>query len=408
MGVHRGPRMRARLQGARARRLVSLAVAIVVLNAVPAAAAPGWSITASPNPIGTQQTYLDAISCAGPANAIRCFAVGSYITAAGTVRTLIERWNGTSWAIVASPNRPGAISNALVGVSCTSANSCFAVGNSLATVSSPAVTLVERWNGLGWTIVASPNGPGATGSFLHAISCVGPSRCFAVGIYKSGATAGATLIERWTGTTWVISPSPNRAGSAFDTLDGVSCVPNGTGVSCFAVGNYSASPTGDVFYSLTERWGAGGWSVVPSPNVSGKYKTALDSVSCTSPTACMAVGVWQHAPGASVAEKWNGKTWTITPVQNFVGWTFSQLNSVSCLSASNCFAVGSWASGTPTQTLVAHWNGTAWIPIASPSPTGSLGSNLTGISCVAAKCLASGSARKPPTGASATLTERNF
>jgi len=399
--------MRAGSQGARARRLVSLAVAIVVLNAVPAAAAPGWSITASPNPTGAQQTYLDAISCFGPATAARCFAVGSFITTAGTVRTLIERWNGTSWATVPSPNRTGAISNALVGVSCTSATNCFAVGNSQATISSPPVTLVERWNGLGWTIVPSPNSPGATGSFLHAISCVGANRCFAVGTYKSGSTSGATLIERWTGTTWLISPSPNRSGSAFDTLDGVSCVPTATSLSCFAVGNYSASPTDDVFFTLTERWGAGGWSVVPSANVSG-YKTALSSVSCTSPSQCMAVGVWQHAPGASMAEKWNGKTWTITPVQNFAGWTFSHLDSVSCITATNCFAVGSWSDGTPSKTLVANWNGTTWKPIASPSPVDSNGSNLTGISCVGAKCLASGSAQKPPTRASATLTERNF
>ena len=400
--------MGLRSRRARARRLLSIAVAFVVLGALPAGAVPGWSITPSTNPVGAKQTYLDGVSCTGPITAIRCFAVGSYITSQGAVRTLIEHWNGAQWTIIASPNRAGAISNALVGVTCPSPTSCFAVGNSQATPTSPAVTLIERWNGLGWAIVASPNAPTSTDSFLHAVSCVGPNRCFAVGSYKSGGTAGSTLIERWTGTAWVLTPSPNKPGAAINTLDGVSCVPDGAGVSCFAVGSWSTTTAGNVFFTLTERFGVGGWAVVPSPNVGGRYKSALESVSCTSPTACIAVGVWQHAPGASLSEKWNGRAWTIAPVQNFAGWTFSQLDSVSCVNAASCFAVGSWAIGAPTKTLVAHWNGTAWTPVPSPNPAGSLGSNLAGISCIGVKCSTVGSAQKPPTGASATLTERNF
>jgi hypothetical protein len=401
--------MGRRARRARARCLVVITVVFVVLGAAPAGSAVGWSIGPSPNPVGATQTYLDAIACTGPATTVSCFAVGSYIGAQGTVKTLIERWNGTQWKIVASPNRVGAISSTLVGVTCASAASCFAVGNSQATPTAPAITLVERWNGLSWTVVPSPNPPSATGSFLHAVSCVGPNRCFAVGSYKSGGTAGSTLIERWTGTAWVIVPSPDRSGSASNTLDGVSCVPNGTNVSCFAVGSWTTTTAGKVFYTLTERWGAGGWAVVPSPNVGGDQRSALESVSCTSPTSCVAVGFWQHTPGASLAEKWDGSTWTITPVPNFTGWTFSRLNSVSCLSATNCFAVGSWAIGSPIQTLVARWNGVRWTPVSSPNPTGSYGSTLAGISCVGGgKCWAAGSARTPPTGSSKTLTERNF
>ena len=122
----------------------------------------------------------------------------------------------------------------------------------------------------------------------------------------------------------------------------------------------------------------------------------------------MAVGVWQHTPGASLAERWDGKTWTITPVQNFIGWTFSQLNSVSCLSASNCYAVGSWAIGSPNKTLVADWNGTGWTPVSSPNPTGAYGSTLAGISCSAAGSAGRGLGPAAPAGTSKTLTERNF
>ena len=398
--------MGARAQRGWPRRLLAAAGAIVMLAAVPAGAATGWSIVASPNPVGATQTYLDAVACTGPATTVRCFAVGSYISAQGTVKTLIERWNGTQWAIVASPNRVGAISNSLVGVTCASATSCFAVGNSQATLKSPAITLVERWNGISWTIAPSSNAPNATGSFLHAVSCVGLNRCFAVGNYTSAGTAGSTLIERWTGTQWLIVPSPNKPSAAINTLDGVSCVPLGTGVSCFAVGNWATTVTGSVFYTLTVRLGAGGWAIVPSPNPSGK--SALGSVSCTSASSCVAVGFWQHSPGASLAERWNGSSWTVTPVPNFTGWTFSRLDSVSCPSATNCVAVGTWAAGSPNRTLVAHWNGVSWQDIPSPNPTGSSGSTLAGVSCAGGGCWAVGSARRPPSGASTTLTERNF
>lgn len=394
----------------RARRLASGAAVAILLGAVPAAAASGWSITPSANPTGAQQSYLDGVACTGPTS-VHCFAVGSYVTVQGVVRTLIERWNGSSWTIVASPNRTGAVANALVGVACASATSCFAVGNSQATPTAPALTLIERWDGVAWKIVSSPNKSGATGNLLHEVSCVGPNRCFAVGDYTSAGTAGSTLIERWNGTAWAIAPSPNKSGAALSTLAGVSCVATGLGISCFAVGNWSANSSGTPYFTLTERFNGTGWVVVSSPNVSGQYKTALNAVSCTSASSCIAVGVWEHSPGASVSEHWNGTAWKIVPVPNPPGWTFSRLDSVSCPSATSCVAVGSWSSGSGALvTLVTHWNGTAWTVVPSPNPSGSAGSSLAGVSCVGAKCSAAGSYLKPVGGGipSVTLTERNF
>jgi hypothetical protein len=394
---------------ARAGRFVSIATVGIMAFSVPAAAAGAWKIVPSPNPTGARQTYLDGVSCVGPTY-VRCFAVGSYIDAQGVVRTLTEWWNGVSWKIVASPNRAGAISNTLVAVSCTTVTSCFAVGNSQATPTSPALTLIERWNGSTWAIVPTPNVLQATGNFLHGISCLGLNVCFAVGDYKSAGTYGSTLIERWNGSTWSIVPSPNKAGAVLNTLSGVSCTFDSLGLRCFAVGNWSTSKSGSPYFTLTERWTGSGWVVVASPNVGGQYKSALNGVSCTSPSSCIAVGVWEHSPGASLAERWNGSTWTIVPVANPAGWTFSRLNAVSCVSATNCFAVGSWKSGTaPGATLITHWNGTGWTVVTSPNPTGSLGSALAGVACVGAKCTAAGTYAKPTTGApSATLIERNF
>ena len=391
---------------ARARWAAAIAIVGLVAGALPAGAAGGWSIATAAVPTGASQVYLDGVSCTG-ATSLNCYAVGSYVTSKGTVKTLIEHSTGTAWKIVTSPDRTGAVASALVSVSCASAVSCFAVGNSQASPTSPALTLIERWNGKSWTIASSPDAAHATGNYLEGVSCVSALRCFAVGDYTSGGTAGSTLIERWNGTAWTITPSPNRQGSAVDQLAGVSCT--GAAItSCFAVGQWASTTSGSALFTLTERFNGSAWVVVASPNVGGQYRTSLNDVSCTSAKFCLAVGVWQHSPGASVSERWNGTAWTIFNVPNHAGFTFSQLNSVSCASPTNCMAVGSWTTGgAPGSTLVAHWNGTAWSLVYSPNPTNSQGSSLAAVSCVALKCSATGSVVTPSLGATA-LAERNF
>ena len=72
----------------------------------------------------------------------------------------------------------------------------------------------------------------------------------------------------------------------------------------------------------------------------------MNGVSCTSATACTAVGILIGYVGpilAPVAEAWNGTSWTIqnTPTPSGAGYP-SQFNAVSCTSATACRAVGSY------------------------------------------------------------------
>ena len=76
------------------------------------------------------------------------------------------------------------------GVSCTSATNCFAVG-ATGQPFGPSYTLVERWNGTRWAIVRSAKPTGATSSALYGVSCISTRSCFAVGYSSEG-----TLIER--------------------------------------------------------------------------------------------------------------------------------------------------------------------------------------------------------------------
>ena len=132
----------------------------------------------------------------------------------GRNNTLVQHWDGTSWSILTSPNPPGATISQLAGVSCSSTTNCVAVGRyttstgASAADSGPFATLVEQWNGTTWSIVASPNPSGATFARLDRVSCTATDNCMAIGV-SSPTIAGTdvALAERWNGTAWSIVPS---------------------------------------------------------------------------------------------------------------------------------------------------------------------------------------------------------
>jgi hypothetical protein len=238
-----------------------------------------WTIVPSPNAgPASASNGLSGVSCV---SGRFCAAVGNINVSQNIVKTLIESWNGTRWAVVPSPNRPHArLLDGLNSVSCVSARSCTAVG------SAGVKTLIETWNGTAWSIVPSPNGPAAGGeSILDGISCVSASACTAVGY------AGAkSLVESWNGTAWSIVPSPNEGPTdAFDRLDGVSCT---SARSCAAVGSFSYLVRHrDTYRTLAESWNGTSWAVVPSPSgAHGIAANFLLGVSCASAVMCSAVG----------------------------------------------------------------------------------------------------------------------
>jgi hypothetical protein len=80
---------------------------------------------------------------------------------------------------------------------------CVAVG-----ISGPhapaAPTLVEQWNGSSWASVPSPNPAAADYSDLHGVHCLTVTNCWAVGDWSNSADTFHVLIEKWNGTAWTI------------------------------------------------------------------------------------------------------------------------------------------------------------------------------------------------------------
>src|SRR5215472_7610009 len=118
-----------------------------------------WTRVASPSPARDAEFGAVAAVPSGAA-----WAVGDYVKG-GNSLTLAEHWNGTAWAQTPSQNPAGASGGSfLSGVAASSSTSAWAAGYySLGiTPGSATRTLMERWTGSGWTRVASPN-PDASG-----------------------------------------------------------------------------------------------------------------------------------------------------------------------------------------------------------------------------------------------------
>jgi GH25 family lysozyme M1 (1,4-beta-N-acetylmuramidase) len=339
--------------------------------AAPAGADSSWVVASSQNP-GSQDNELQNVSCA---SSTFCVGVGNTDTS-----TLIETFDGTSWTTSAGLSGPsGSAQNQLLGVSCTSASFCVAVGSYEAESGDESglnQDLIEMWNGTSWSD-ASVNP--YSDDTLVGVSCTSASFCVAVGNYKDSDSYDQVFVETWDGTSWTSSVGADTSSTVANYVEGVSCTSTSF---CMAVGY-----TGRNADTLAESFDGTSWSLnLPldpgeSPNLYG--------VSCTSVSFCMAVGYTYDSTSGlndTLAESFDGTSWTTSPSVDSDG-NDGQLQGVSCTSASFCMAVGYDASNS--QTLAETFDGTSWT-LSLPLNPGSGSNSLLGVTCTSASCVADG------------------
>jgi hypothetical protein len=351
---------------------------------VPADASSGWSLQPSPHPAAWIVSSLNGVVCL---TAHDCVAVGSYQSGSGfsqAERALVERWDGKRWTVVPTPAvRRFAL---LYSVSCTAPGFCMATGWRA------GGSLMERWNGTKWSVVPSPNRPRLPYAvvFMFGVSCRTSKDCFAVGVYYGGY-GQYTQIEHWDGTRWSLVPSANAPPDPTPGSEvlGISCT---SGTACVAVGNSggeaAAQPTSQ-FRPLAEQWNGTQWQLMPTvPKVGG----VLQGVKCTSNTNCFAVG--GTAADKSLIERWDGTTWTVAPSPNRSH--DNTLHAIKCVSATDCLAVGgqalpSFRGNSFGSPLIEHWNGTAWSIVPHHGSTSIGNGYLSGVACTTTQnCIAVG------------------
>jgi hypothetical protein len=308
-----------------------------------ASCASGWVLQQRAGP-GT----LGSVAAISPRAA---WAVGSRPDAEGFPVTLAERWNGTGWAVVPTPDPPAPLppspADVLDAVTAVSASDAWAVGGAGEMSGQMAAGLAEHWNGSRWTAVSVPRLN--QGGQLEGVAAVSADEVWAVGAGGVTSANGPQVAYalRWDGRRWssVAVPQPGE----FRGLTAVTRIP-GTD-ALWAVGFQRARP-GAPYRPMIDYWNGARWSVAAAPAVG-----SLNDVTALGPDDAWAVG------GDTIL-RWNGIRWSQVPVNSGV-----QLAGVTALTPGDAWAVG---DGT-----ILRWNGTTWQSASWPHPAGAVLSAVT-------------------------------
>jgi hypothetical protein len=316
-----------------------------------------WRQVASPSPGGRGGSWLNSVAAPSSGSA---WAVGSY-NHGNVSRNLAEHWNGTAWQAVPIPGRGATMS--LNSVAALPSGEAWAVGYH-DSGNAPAM-VAYHFNGAAWRPAQTQKPAGSAGNALNGVAAVSDGSAWAVGTsYRHGRPA-RTLIEHWNGTGWTQVPSPSPARGGYNTLASVAVL---SATNAWAVGNDSTGVTssGAKYHPLIEHWNGTAWQVMPGPRLTGADSspyTGLGSVAATAPMDVWAAGSYcSQAHGLQpLIEHWNGTAWSRVTIPDPASSDATWLTGVTATSATSAWAVG-WYNNNLTHysPLIEHWNGKAW------------------------------------------------
>lgn len=240
----------------------------------------------------------------------------------------------------------GGSDNELDGVAAISASNVWAVGSYYGGTAER--TLIEHWNGIAWKVIPSPN-HGTSSNYLSGVAATSASNVWAVGTYYVSGV-NRTLIEHWNGTAWKLLKSPNR-GTSDNQLVGVAVTSSS---DAWAVGH---DVSGSANETLIEHWNGTSWSIKTSPNPAGtSHDNYLTGVAATSATNAWAVGTFNvSGHEQTLIEHWNGSAWAVQPSPDPAGGAAgNDLHAIAATSSTNAWAVGEYWAGAEYVPLALH------------------------------------------------------
>jgi hypothetical protein len=291
-----------------------------------------------------RRVVVTLTACSVIAAATGALPAGAFSLVPG--KTLIERWNGSTWSKTTSPSPAGG--DVLNGVDAVGPSDAWAVGQH--GKGSAAHPLLERWSGSTWAVVQSDATPG--GSWLDDVAMITASDGWAVGHGAFGQD-GQPIVMHWDGAKWLLAADPSVPGGELRSVDGFA--PD----DLWAVGDAGGA-------TLTEHWDGTEWKVVNSP--SGAGMSTLHGITVIAPDDAWAVGSAQQSgrtPKALI-EHWDGTKWSIVKSTSLPG---SELRAVSARASDDVFAAGdSMNAKGCLRTLVLRWTGSGWKQMTTPNP----------------------------------------
>ncbi len=215
---------------------------------------------------------------------------------------------------------------------------------------------------------------GAMGRASRRVVILVAAGVLAVGLGGMAATGAAAAVPTTGQASAAVTLSSNPV------LFGVSAVSRS---DAWAVGRQNST---GVFKTLILHWNGAAWSKVKSPSPSLSDAELL-GVSAVSGSNAWAVGWYWNRTGTATETlilHWNGTAWTQVkspnPSSNPPYTPANSLDGVSARSGSDAWAVGNYDHNGVSEALIVHWNGTAWTQVKSPTAPRYTDFGLTGVS----------------------------
>ena len=206
---------------------------------------------------------------------------------------VLWHWDGHQWAYQASATK-GSVG--LVGSACASADDCWAVGGQfVGKLGNQSVGVIVHYDGKSWS---SSSFPSPAGAAFNGVACTSASNCLAAGNRQISATSAHVLVEHWDGQAWSAMPAPSPKAALWSVLESLTC-PSPT--DCLALGDADNSAKGPGYF-FAERFNGASWSMVPAQNAQQfnmGNASGLSEIACPSPADCLAVGGPSATPMAS-------------------------------------------------------------------------------------------------------------
>src|SRR5262249_23413114 len=327
-----------------------LLISVVSATSAPSLCRPAWS--EMPTPPGSNSFYGTAAI-----TATDVWTVGSHYDGVDD-RPLTERFDGDQWVTVPVP-APRTGTAYLRGVAGSSGTDVWAVGYQI-TRSGANKTLIERYDGTSWTIVPSPN-PASSASYLSAVAAMAMTDVWTVGHYLDNSGLYRTLVEHWDGTSWMIVSSPN-AGNGDNALNGIAAAGSN---DIWAVCYQSSAPAA-ASATLVLHFDGTSWTIIPSPNPGG-LTSSLAGVVALADGRIWAVGFYYDGTqGRTLLLHGDTSGFEAVPGENFPG-EGNVLNGIAASGLGDIFAAGyHYPNGTSDyQGLIEHYDGTQWSRVSS-------------------------------------------
>jgi FG-GAP-like repeat len=278
---------------------------------------------------------------------------------------LIERFNGSGWSVIPSPNQ-NSHNSGLNSVSMVPGGGWaagYALEGGYTGLGPQYHPLALRWDGTRWTLASPTNF--TRDAVFTGVDTLAKGSAWAVGLQTMADGTRRTLVEHASGGTWTRFPSPNDGTNATDNA--LTAVGGTSATGLWAVG-YRQSPTGlkplVLRYDTTHAspsWVSVSGGGVPSP---GKVETVLIGVDVRTASDVWAVGYYDHGSGQRpLALHWDGSRWSISWIPGI-----GLLRQVKAVASGNVWSVGSYYNPSEhrIKALVVHFNGKAWTTVRSP------------------------------------------